>query len=93
MKRRVRLLHAAEADLTRFADFLIEVNPGAAEKIGELLERAVLSLDEFSERAPANADGSRTLTVRYGSGGYAIFYRVLAKEVVVTRIFHTREDR
>lgn len=91
--RRVRLLRAAEADLARLADFLVEMNPRAAEKTGELLEEAVLSLGEFSERAPANPDGSRTLTLRYGSGGYAIFYRVHDREVLVTRIFHTREHR
>ena len=93
MKRRVRLLHAARADLARLADFLIEVNPNAAEKIGILLENGVLSLGTFSERAPVNADGSRTLIIRHGAGGYAIVYRVLEFEVVVTRIFHTREDR
>ena len=48
---------------------------------------------KFSERAPVSADGARTLTIRHGSGGYAIVYRVLDREVIVTRIFHTREDR
>ncbi|MFN3538075.1 MAG: type II toxin-antitoxin system RelE/ParE family toxin [Brevundimonas sp.] len=93
MTRRVRLLHAAEADLARLSDFLVEVNPRAAVRIGELLEQAVLSLGQFSERAPVNADGVRTLTIRHGSGGYEIVYRVLDREVLVTRIFHTREDR
>jgi len=86
-------LGAARADLARLSDFLIETNPHAAEKIGERLEEGVLSLGEFSERAPAQPDGSRILTIRYGSGGYAICYRVLEREVIVTRIFHTREDR
>ena len=93
MTRRVRLLHAAEADLARLSDFLVEVNPRAAARIGELLEEAVLSLGQFSERAPVSADGASTLTIRHGSGGYAIVYRVLDREVIVTRIFHTREDR
>lgn len=93
MKRRVRLLHAAKADLARLADFLIAVNPNAAEKIGALLEDGVLSLGAFSELAPVNADVSRTLIIRHGAGGYAIIYPVLESEVVVTRIFPTREDR
>lgn len=72
MKRRVRLLGATRVDLARLTDFLIEVNPGAAEKIGELLERSVLSLGEFSGRPPVT---------------------VLPREAIITRIFHTREDR
>jgi len=93
LRRRVRLLQAARADLARLGDFLIDVNPRAAERIGERLEEAVLSLGEFSERTPAHANGSRTLTIRHGSAGYVICYRVREHEVIVTRIFHTREDR
>ncbi|QFU31612.1 hypothetical protein BSP_08055 [Brevundimonas sp. Bb-A] len=33
------------------------------------------------------------MVVRFGQAGYVIRYRIEQAEVIVIRIFHTREDR
>ncbi|MET4684680.1 type II toxin-antitoxin system RelE/ParE family toxin [Brevundimonas faecalis] len=35
----------------------------------------------------------RVYVRRFGQGGYVIRYRVYDEIILVTRIFHTREDR
>jgi plasmid stabilization system protein ParE len=94
LTRKVRLVSSAYRDLVRVADFLSERNPAAALRAWDALEAATQSLGEFSERGrPGSEPGLRELVVKFGSGAYVVQYRVDAEEVVVSRIFHGREDR
>jgi toxin ParE1/3/4 len=94
LKRDVRLTSIANRDLARLVDFLADRNPAAALRAYDILEEAILSLDQFSERGrPGPEPGQRELIVPFGSGAYVVQYRVDPTTVVVARIFHGREDR
>ncbi|WP_293824478.1 type II toxin-antitoxin system RelE/ParE family toxin [uncultured Brevundimonas sp.] len=93
MNYRVRLLPPARSDLIRVSNFLADVSPGAALRAADVLDGALRTLGTFPERAPKNRIGGRDMIVRFGQAGYVIRYRVEGANVVVTRIFHTLEDR
>ena len=94
MKRQVRLTSAANRDVVRLVEFLLDKNPNAAMRAADTLDLAMLSLAEFSERGrPGSEPNLRELIVPFGSGAYVVQYRVDHDAVVVARIFHGREDR
>lgn len=80
-------------DLRRLHEFLEPVNPGAA-------ARVVVALVERAERIPARPRlgarlrefGDREVR-KVLAGDYEIRYEVTEQDVLVLRIFHTREDR
>jgi toxin ParE1/3/4 len=92
--RTVRLTPAAERDLARLVDFLVERNPRTAERAGEVIKAALRSLTEFSERGRQTPiEGLRELVIRFGRRAYIAQYRIGADEVVVARIFHSLDKR
>lgn len=93
MKYRVRLLPPARPDLIPVSNFLADVAPAAASYAADVLDGALRTLGYFPERGPKNGLGGRDMVVRFGQAGYVIRYRIEQAEVIVIRIFHTREDR
>jgi plasmid stabilization system protein ParE len=92
--RPVRLTPAAERDLLRLVDFLIEKNPRAADRAAAAIDAAIRSLDQFSDRGrQTSKKGLRELVVRFGQRAYIIQYRVDSDAVVVARVFHNLEKR
>jgi plasmid stabilization system protein ParE len=60
----------------------------------QAIASAIQSLDQFPERgALVRGANWRELVVRFGRDGYVVRYRVTPSVVLVTRIFHGREDR
>lgn len=51
------------------------------------------SLSEYPLRGRPINPSLRELTVRFGRDGYIIRYEVSESEVMVTRIWHSLEDR
>jgi plasmid stabilization system protein ParE len=87
---------AAVADLTRLHVFLADKNPAAADKAVSTLAAAIQSLDLFPERGrPSATPNVRELIVPFGQANYVLRYAYLAPadEVVVIRIWHSREAR
>jgi plasmid stabilization system protein ParE len=84
---------AAYADLRRIHEFLEPVNPTAAVRAVRLVVarvRRIPSQPRLGERLPGFADREvRRVLVR----GYEIRYEVSGTNLVVLRVFHTREDR
>jgi plasmid stabilization system protein ParE len=92
--RSVRLAPAARGDLVRLIDFLSSKSRPAATKASEAIVQAVRSLGEFSDRGrPGKREHWRELIVRFGRSAYIVQYRVYPSAVLVTRIFHNRENR
>lgn len=89
----VRLSLRSLADRDRIFQFLAEADATAAEKALALLAKGFEDLAAFPEIGRPGSGGYRRLVLRFGKGGYEIRYRILADRVLVTRIFHTREDR
>ena len=92
--RRVRLSEAAQSDIDRLTAFLVDKSPRAAEKAANAIAKAVVSLDQLSERGRlAGPPGWRELVVRFGRAAYIIQYFVEPDTVFVARIFHSDERR
>jgi plasmid stabilization system protein ParE len=89
----LRWTHAAYADLRRIHEFLEPVNPSAAVQAVRLVAarvRRIPAQPRLGERLPGFGDREvRRVLVR----GYEVRYEVSGANLVVLRIFHTREDR
>jgi plasmid stabilization system protein ParE len=88
---------AATADLARLHAFLLDKNAAAADRAVASLIAAVQTLATFPERGrPSGAGGNiRELIVPFGRSSYVLryAYRRQDDEVVVLRIWHSREAR
>jgi len=94
LNRPIRLLSAARRDIGRLVAFLRDKSPAAANKAAAKLSRAILSLDRFVDRGRRGPDtGLRELVVRFGRDAYIVQYRVDDSEVIIARVFHSKEDR
>jgi len=89
----VRLSRQSLADRDRLFEFLTEANLAAAERAMSVLSQALADIAAFPEVGRAGPNGYRKLIVRFGNAGYEIRYRLYPDRAVITRIFHTREDR
>ena len=94
-----RLIFSLEAfdDLDRVDRFLRGVNAFAADASNETILNAAQELTEQPELwSKWKFAGSRNIRERhipFGNRGYIIRYGVFGSDVVILRIFHTREDR
>jgi len=89
----VRLSPRSLADRDRIFDFLVESDRAAADKALAVLTKGFEEIAAFPALGrPARKD-YRSPVLRFGKGGYEIRYRLIQIGVLVTRIFHTREDR
>ncbi|MDO9589393.1 MAG: type II toxin-antitoxin system RelE/ParE family toxin [Brevundimonas sp.] len=93
MNTPVRLARQSLADRDRLFEFLTETNLAAAERAMSVLSQAFEDIAAFPEIGRAGPNGYRQLIVRFGKAGYEIRYRLYPDRAVITRIFHTREDR
>jgi plasmid stabilization system protein ParE len=93
MARRIEFARSAEADLDRLAAFLATESRGRAERAVARIIVGVQNLADFPELGVAVGGGFRQLVLRYGKSGYVVRYRVLEDVVLITAIWHGREDR
>jgi plasmid stabilization system protein ParE len=84
---------AASSDVDRLEAWLLDQNPRAAARVGDVLEAAIASLAELPDRDRSLNATTRELNAKFGRSTYVIRYVVGRDQVVVTRIFHGREDR
>lgn len=82
----------ARLDLLRLGDFLAENNPHAALRAVDLIKERLRSLQDHPARTPGK-DSVRELFIRFGQSGYVVRYAIFADQIVVSRIFHMRENR
>ena len=93
MTLEVQFSRRSLADRDRLVEFLSETNLPAADRALSVLAKALEDIATFPEIGRPGPRGYRKLIVRFGKAGYEIRYRVYPNRVLVTRIFHTREDR
>ena len=93
MRVSVRLSRQSLADRDRLFEFLTETNLAVAERAMSVLAQAFEDIAAFPEIGRAGPNGYRKLIVRFGRAGYEIRYRLYPDRAVITRIFHTLEDR
>lgn len=93
MTYRVVLTGPADADLERLAAFLGGQGEDVALRAVRLIREAIGSLSRMPDRGRPVSERLRERIIPFGAGGYIIRYRIGGQTVVVTRIFHSLEDR
>ncbi len=88
-------LPEARDDIQRLFDFLLERDPAAAERAVRTIQLGSMSLLEYPRvgRSLDDETGRRELFVPFGAGAYVIRYVVLDEQIVVIRVWHSREKR
>ena len=85
----------ARDDVERLFEFLVDINPTAAEKVVHLIQagaRMLLAQPEIGR--PMDDDtGRRELILPFGASGYVLRYRIVRGVIVVIRVWHGREAR
>ncbi len=94
---KIEWLPEAAQDVARLRQFIKSKNPNAAKKAGQRIMDAV-NLLKKNPRAgiPCQDDGCEMfndLYAPFGKGGYTIRYRLKPHTVLITRIWHSREER
>jgi plasmid stabilization system protein ParE len=92
---RVRWLPAAWQDTQRLYDFLLQQDPGAA---GRAMETLLEGSDRLAEMPKAGRpmdddSGRRELYLPFGAGAYVLRYMIDGENVVIIRVWHSREYR
>ncbi len=91
---RVRVSDVAERDIWRLSEFLHLKSQRAADAAVDVIVEGMCSLSDKANRGQPLGDGRvRELFLPFGRGAYILQYHVHAEEVVVVRVFHSREDR
>ena len=89
----VRWTKRASLDVGRLSGFLAPVAPATAAKVAQTLTMSpnkLIAFPRIGERAESYSDKEiRKLTV----GQYVMHYEILGEEIIVLRIWHSREDR
>jgi plasmid stabilization system protein ParE len=91
--RRIVFSPRAGGDLDRLRDFIATESRASAERAIARIVRGVKNLEAFPELGVAIDGGFRQLVLKYGKSGYVIRYRVLDDAILITRVWHGREDR
>lgn len=84
----------AQANLSRLRDFLIEKNPGAAQRAIAAIRDGVKMLEEFPRAGrPAEGEegGVRDWIIHFGRQGYKVRYLNDEGRIVILAIRHMRE--
>lgn len=90
----VRLSRRAYGDFLRLQQWLEGKDPTAAERAASAILAAIKRLESFPFMAP-ELPGThfRELSIRFGRRGYIARYAVDEDRVLITRIWHSREQR
>jgi plasmid stabilization system protein ParE len=93
--KNIRWLLEAKDDLQRLNDFLSPHSPAAAKQAILAIATGVQNLAQFPESGrPWELDRTyREWDIRFGANGYVVRYRVIEDEIVITRVWHSLEQR
>jgi plasmid stabilization system protein ParE len=91
--RRVELRPAARRDMLRFEANLKRRSPRAALRMFDLVSGRILSLGVDPFKGVELQANMRELYVKFGKSAYVVRYRVTDDAVVVTRVWHGRQNR
>jgi plasmid stabilization system protein ParE len=82
-------------DIDKFVEHLATVKPEAAIRAAQTIRQAGDSLSANPKRGPMvqGAPGVRKLRVPFGQYGYIIHYAILEDDVIILRVYHSRQNR
>lgn len=84
----------AQRDVVRLREFIEPHNPEAARRAAESLKKAaklLMAHPGIGKRLDGRDD--RELFIPFGQRGYVMRYRLDGDDIVILKIWHTREDR
>lgn len=85
---------AARRDLIRLREFIEPHNPNTARRSSEKIRKATrLILDNPAIGTRIEGREDCELFTPFGRYGYILRYIIIGQEIVILRIWHTREDR
>jgi plasmid stabilization system protein ParE len=85
---------SARRDLIRLRDFVEPHNVRAAKRSSEKILKAAKSiLDNSAIGKTLNGRNDRELFTSFGKNGYILRYQIIEKNIVILKIWHSREDR
>ncbi|HEV7352527.1 MAG TPA: type II toxin-antitoxin system RelE/ParE family toxin [Brevundimonas sp.] len=90
---KVRLSRRAERDLAAQVDWLAQRSPPAARRALAQILGVIDLLEEHPLIGAATSRGWREKAVRFGRDGYVVCYVVRSDDLLVVRIFHSRQER
>ena len=94
---KIKWLPEAAQEVARLRQFIKNKNPMAAKKAGQRILAAVNLLIKKPEAGmPCQDEGCelfKDLYAPFGRGGYTIRYRLEQHTVLITRVWHSREER
>ena len=94
---KIEWLPEATQDVVRLRQFIKNKNPRAAKKAGQRILGIVNLLMKNPEAGvPCQDEGCelfKDLYAPFGRGGYTIRYRLEQNTVLITRVWHSREER
>lgn len=95
MTRRVELRPAAGRDLDRLVSFLAKLDERAADRRERWLRESLRALGRhpFKGRPYKGRQTLRQFTLKQGKSSYLVRYEVTDEAVVITRIWHGKEER
>jgi plasmid stabilization system protein ParE len=88
-------LPEALVDVDRLHGFLRDQNPDAARRAARIILGGSKQLAALPEIGKPMSDGTgrRELFLPFGSGSYVLRYMLHQNQVVIIRVWHSREDR
>lgn len=94
MTRRIELRPAARRDLDRLVAFLAALDQRAADQREQWLRESLRALGRHPFKGrPGKQPNMRAFTLRYGRTSYHIRYKVTDAAIIITRIWHGKEER
>jgi plasmid stabilization system protein ParE len=81
------------ADIDRLRAFIAKTSPNSADAAIDRIMKGVGQLSAFPLLGIVVDRLYRELALRYGKGAYIVRYRLHEGVVVITRIWHSHEDR
>jgi toxin ParE1/3/4 len=92
VKRQVRILRRAQADLLEIQRYLERESPSKADQVLDDLLSAIERLGQFPESGPVARDERlRRAGYRYiVQGSYLVFYKLLGVHIRIYRVLHQR---
>jgi plasmid stabilization system protein ParE len=91
--RRVILTERARADFDRLHAFLAAKSTRSAKRAVQRILEGIDLLALFPLSGVVVKGAIRNAFIRFGRSGYVVRYKVEADTVLVTRIWHGKEDR
>lgn len=90
---RIVLTERARADFDRLHAFIAAKSPRSAKRAKQRIIEGIDLLALFPHSGVVVKGDIRNAFIRFGRSGYVVRYKIDADTVLITRMWHSKEDR